>query len=398
MPEFVEIRSPIDLKRLEAFLLNPHDAITSAPLPKLQKPLQVKQFVFGQSNPTYLVTDATQQTCVVRRKPMQNAKLVSKLAHAIEREFFMLHGIRKCNEHVAAAKQVPVPKVYCLCEDEAVLDYVFYVMEYVPGRLIKRPDMPKIALGERAKYWDAIMATLGAIHSVDCERLVTFLPARHFPQFQPEKLAQLRASGPSYFQRQLKTLAAVEERQSRAVDPIPGFARLAEWILAHAPHDPLQVTLVHGDFKIDNVLFHESEPRIVAVLDWELCTFGHPMFDVANLLQPYVFPQALNQLVFRDLSIGADDPASRGLVQRVLRLYEARLGHAWRAGDAKNNPVDLWKLGSVFGLLRICVISQGIAMRVKSGTASSASAEMVAGLYPDLAELALEIVEDKTKM
>ncbi|OBA19492.1 hypothetical protein METBIDRAFT_46240 [Metschnikowia bicuspidata var. bicuspidata NRRL YB-4993] len=399
MSEFTEIRNPIDVQALSAYLANvPASAIRGLDVPPFFGPFDIKQFTFGQSNPTYLVVDGSGSKYVLRRKPMPNSKLVSKSAHAIEREFFLLKGIENCNQRADPGKKVPVPKVYFLCEDESVLGVVFYVMEYVQGRSFKEPDMREVPAARQSEYWDSIMKTISAIHSVDCSELVKQLPAKHFPQFQPDQLERANKNGATYFQRQIRTLGAVEKSQSKTVDSIPGFSRLTQWVLDHSPRDPDHMTLVHGDCKIDNFLFHGEKPEVAAVLDWELCTMGHPIFDLANFLQPYTFPKSLNKAILQTASIGIEDPTSAQHVQTVLSLYEKFLGHKWRENDPRNNPHDLWKLGTVFGLLRLCVISQGVAMRVKRGTASSASAKAVAELYKTLSELALSFIEEDYKL
>lgn len=394
MPDVTPIRNPLSVEALSQFMANvPPSAHRGEPLPSVELPLSVSQFRFGQLNPTYHVVDARGQQYVLRRKPEANARLVSKLAHAIEREFFILHGVLKT---ARPGREVPVPKVYVLCEDESVLGQVFYLMEYVEGRLIKNPDLHEVPEAERPAYWKAIMFTVSAIHSVDCEALVQYLPKRHFPQFQPEVLAKSKAL---YFERQMKTLTAVEARQAETVDPIPHFDQLKAWMLAKAPKDPAKLTLIHGDCKIDNVLFHPTEPRIIAVLDWELCTFGHPLFDLANLLQPFVLPQALNKRLFHpdETDMGREKEGTQQEVERLLYLYQKCLGHPW-SDNPRNNPVDLWGVGVVFGLLRLCVISQGVAMRVAKGVASSGKAAGYASLYKFLAELAMETVDPLAKL
>lgn len=399
MPEVTPIRNPLDVEKVSSYLANlPETAILGTSTPSFAAPFDIQQFSFGQSNPTYLLQDANGVRCVLRRKPTANAKLVSKSAHAVEREFFILDGIAKCNAK-EGARQVPVPKVYVLCEDELVVGKVFYVMEYVEGRHIKRPEMPDMTKEEENQIWEAAMSTIGAIHSVDGAELVKHLPAKHFPQFQPEKLKGY-GQGPSYFQRQIKTLTAVSQGQAKTVSAIPNFDRITEWTLSHAPKDPTSLTLVHGDCKIDNFMFHPTEPRVLAVLDWELCTFGHPLFDLANFLQPYILPNALVLYLFRphETEIGIENPHSADKVNELLDLYQRRLGHQWREGDPKNNPIDLWRLGAVFGLLRLCVISQGVAMRVANGLASSALALGYAELYKPLSDVAVGLIEKRGKL
>lgn len=400
MADVTEIRNNLDIASLESYLSSiPDDIIRGVSIPKFQAPFQVTQFRFGQSNPTYLIVDASGAHFVLRRKPSANAKLALKTAHAIEREFYILLGIAKSNEKNDVSKAVPVPEVHLLCEDESVIGAVFYVMEFIDGRLIKRPDLYGVPEYQHKAHWKDVMRTISAIHSVDTDELVKQLPAKHFPQFQPDRLAKSK-NGPSYFQRQIKTLSAVAASQAKTVDPIPEFSNISNWTLQHAPKDPDARTLVHGDCKIDNFLFHPTEPRVIAVLDWELCTFGHPMFDLANFFQPYILPRQLNELLYEPepVTIGKEDPGLEKQVKDLLNSYQKALGHPWSTAYPKNNPVDLWFLGSVFGLLRLCVISQGVAMRMAKGTASSGSAAVIAGLYFKLSKLAVEIISTGHKL
>lgn len=400
MFDVTKIRNPIDTKGIEAYLTNlPPSAIKGTEVPKFQAPFKIEQFRFGQSNPTYLITDGAGKHYVLRRKPSPNRKLVSRSAHAIEREFYILDGIAKCNQSVPEIRKVPVPKVHILCEDESVTDAVFYVMEFINGRPIKRPDLPGIPDSQKQSYWEALMVTISAIHSLDGNELVKYLPANHFPQFQPEKLAKNKG-GPSYFQRQIKTLGGVEHLQAQTVDPIPDFKELIRYTAENAPKDPSKLTLIHGDCKIDNFLFHPTEPKIIAVLDWELCTFGHPLFDLANLLQPFEMTNELNNAFFRPekVNIGRQVAGSKEAVLDKLRLYQEKLGYPWNDDVPLNNPVDLWTVGVIFGILRLCVISQGVAMRVAKGTASSAIASGYLSLYVPLSALAMEIIAKTSKL
>ncbi|WPK25623.1 hypothetical protein PUMCH_002945 [Australozyma saopauloensis] len=397
MPEVTEIRNPLDVASIEVFLKELPKIYTPGRfVPEFETPIDIKQFTFGQSNPTYLIKDAAGKQFVLRRKPTSNGKLVQKLAHAIEREFYILNGIQHCNEGKLLLQKVPIPEVYLLCEDESVIGCVFYVMEYVEGRSIKRADMPEIPKEKQKDYWEAIMQTVAAIHSVDYEVLAQHLPPKHFPNVSKQQ----SASKSLYFERQLKTLKKMESLQSTTVEGIPHFDILTKWVLDHSPPDVAARTLIHGDCKIDNLIFHPTDAKVIAVLDWELCTEGHPLFDLANLLQPFEFPIALNSLVYRtkEISIGRENPASQDEVKQLLRMYEASLGHPWDSRNPKNNPEDQWRLGVIFGLLRLCVISQGIAMRVKKGAASSASAARYASLYKDLSGLAYAIIGDKSKI
>lgn len=398
MLDVTEIRNPLDVLRLVNFLSKiPENIVKGRKVPQFATPLSVKQFAFGQSNPTYLIIDNHGKHYVLRRKPMANGKLVLKLAHAIEREFYILNAISHCNDTVEARRRVPVPDVYLLCEDESVLGCVFYLMECIEGRLLKRADMPEIPAESQDKYWAAVMQTVAAIHSLDYKILAQHLPAKHFPN-----VAKASQNKPQflYFQRQIKTLKQMEALQAKAVDPIPHFDAIIDWVIQHAPNDPSSQMLIHGDCKIDNLLFHPTEPRVIAVLDWELCTVGHPLFDLANLLQPFEFPNKLNRIVYRSntATIGREESSSSRKLKKLLEMYTQNLGNQWDLLNPTNNPIDQWRLGTVFGFLRLCVISQGIGMRMKNGAASSASAATFGSLYIYLSELAYEIVHNQSKL
>jgi aminoglycoside phosphotransferase (APT) family kinase protein len=388
-----EVRNPINVGRLESYLTHLPDTETTTRgviVPKFAAPFEIKQFKFGQSNPTYYLVDSHGKEFVLRRKPSPNAKLVSRSAHAIEREFFLLRGIGFLNKsQLDRLRKVPVPKVYVLCEDESIIGTVFYVMEYITGQQLRNPDMPEIkSQADKDKYWNSIMETISAIHLMDGEKLISYLPAKHFPQFQSiEKLKSL-----SYFKRQVKTLSGVSAGQLKVVDPIPHFDEMCQWLLSHAPNDPAKLSLIHGDFKIDNILFDPETKTVNAVLDWELSTFGHPLFDLSNLVQPFQLPNKLNLMFFHPdpTDIGSENPDSIKTSIEKLKLYYEKYNGHWDPKDLSNNPVDLWLVGYVFGLLRLCVISQGIALRVKKGVASSGSASGYASLYPYLASLAIK--------
>ncbi|KAI5950209.1 hypothetical protein KGF57_004376 [Candida theae] len=390
-PELTDIRAPINLDNLSKYLANvssssPQTHIGSvAEIPRVFT--TAKQFTFGQSNPTYFFEDSNGRKFVLRRKPSPNAKLISKSAHAVEREFFILNGINTLNKD--SDLKVPVPRVHLLCEDEGVIGYVFYIMDYVNGIQIKNPEIPGASFEERDEYWKSIISTIAAIHSLDCEKLIKLLPPQHFPQFQ--NIDKLKSS--SYFQRQIKTLSGIHKLQSKHVDPIPHFDKITSWILKHAPKDPAKLTLIHGDLKIDNLLFDPKTKKVCGVLDWELCTIGHPLFDLSNFLQPFEFPQALNSMMVKQTEMGKENPESQEFLYRQLRNYSKYV--TWDPNDPSNDPTKLWILGHVFGLLRLCVISQGIAMRVKMGNASSANAAAFAGMYPVLADMAVEYIDAK---
>lgn len=401
-PEVTEVRHPIDLDKFTQYLNKltkdnfPSGSTIGVKLPNFsQSKFTIEQFAFGQSNPTYLLTDKDGERYVLRRKPSPNGKLVSKSAHAIEREFFLLKLIGHHNEH--SSRRVPIPDTYVLCEDELIIGYVFYVMQYIDGDQIKNPALPGIPEEDHSTIWQSVMDTSTAIHLLDVEKLIVYLPKQHFPQFHSlEKL-----KGTSYFSRQVKSLRKVAELQLKHVEPIPDFEYLCDWMLERSPKDPPKLTLIHGDFKIDNMLFDPKTKKVKAVLDWELCTVGHPLFDLGNYLQPFQMPNAFTKALYKDRSnIGQENPELIASLKAGLIQYQKSYGASlWDPKDPKNNPIDLWIVGYVFGLLRLCVISQGIAMRSKSGNASSAQAAQMGNLYPILAGLALRAIkDDKAKL
>ncbi|RLV89042.1 Acyl-CoA dehydrogenase family member 10 [Spathaspora sp. JA1] len=389
-PELTDVRAPIDLDELSVYLtshLQSHFKTTighnAADMSNFNK-IKIQQFTFGQSNPTYLITDTQDNRYVLRRKPSPNAKLISRSAHAVEREFFVLNAINVIND--TSDLKVPVPRVHLLCEDEGVIGYVFYIMDYVNGIQIKNPSMPGVSANDAKYYWDSIVETIAGIHSLDAERLIGLLPEKHFPQFQ--NLEKLKNT--SYFKRQIKTLNSIHKLQSQHVKTIPHFKSITEWLLTNAPNDPEKLTLIHGDLKIDNILFDPNTKKVCGILDWELCTIGNPLFDLANFFQPFQLPNRLNKMLYypQETDMGNENPESLNFLYKQLKKYQGLI--TWDRQDPRNNPTELWPIGHVFGLLRLCVISQGIAMRVKLGNASSANAKGYAGMYPYLAELASE--------
>ncbi|KAG7664575.1 uncharacterized protein J8A68_001869 [[Candida] subhashii] len=388
-PELTAVRSPIDTKKLSQFLcsnLSQAPGITlghnPADLSHFHE-LKIQQFTFGQSNPTYMITDSQNNNYVLRRKPSPNAKLISKSAHAVEREFFMINSINILNS--GSKLPVPVPRVHLLCEDESIIGYVFYIMDFVNGIQIKNPSMPGISPEDGKLYWDSIIETIASIHLLDAEKLIQYLPKEQFPQFQ--NVTKLKQT--LYFTRQMKTLSQIHKSQSQHVAPIPNFEDITGWLLSNAPKDPTKLTLIHGDLKIDNVLFDPITKKVCGVLDWELCTIGNPLFDLSNFFQPFSLPNKLNRMLYhpQETDMGVEDPESQTFLYAQLAKYEKLI--TWNPEDPKNNPTDLWIIGHVFGLLRLCVISQGIAMRVKLGNASSANASGYSRMYPYLAELAM---------
>ncbi|HEX6704620.1 MAG TPA: phosphotransferase [Albitalea sp.] len=320
-------------------------------------PLTVEQFKGGQSNPTYkLVTP--QRAYVMRAKPGPSAKLLPS-AHAIDREFTVMRALH--------ATDVPVPRMHLLCEDEAVIGRAFYVMEFMQGRVLWDQSLPGMGNPQRAAIYDEMNRVMAALHQVDVKAA---------------GLDQYGKPG-NYFERQIARWS--KQYIASITDPIPEMDRLMEWLPAHMPasaRDETQVSVVHGDFRLDNLVFHPTEPRVLAVLDWELSTIGHPLADFSYHCMSWHIPHATGR------GIGGVDIAPLGIPSErdYVRRYCVRTGRA----DPDAVMAD-WNFYMAYNLFRMAGILQGIAKRVVDGTASSAQAKQAGAGARPLAEMGWRI-------
>ena len=317
-------------------------------------PLTVEMFKGGQSNPTYkLLTPG--RTYVMRAKPGPVAKLLPS-AHAIEREYAVMKGL--------AGSDVPVAHMYALCEDESVIGRAFYIMEFVEGRVLWDQTLPGMTREQRADIYDEMNRVIAALHTVD---------------YKARGLASYGKPG-NYFERQIGRWS--KQYLASVTQPIPEMNRLIEWLPAHIPAaaqgDGL-TSIVHGDYRLDNVMFHPTEPRILAVLDWELSTLGHPLADFSYHCMAWHIPPG----TFR--GIGGVDLASLGIPseQDYIRRYCERTGFTTPEALAPD-----WNFYLAYNMFRIAAILQGIAKRVEAGTASSAQARASGAGARPMAELA----------
>ena len=317
-------------------------------------PLTVELFNGGQSNPTYkLLTPAA--SYVMRAKPGPVAKLLPS-AHAVEREFKVMKGLQ--------GTDVPVPKMYCLCEDESVIGRAFYVMEFVEGRVLWDQSLPGMTNHQRGEIYDEMNRVISALHKVN---------------FAEQGLADYGKPG-NYFERQIGRWS--KQYSASVTQPIAQMDSLMQWLPAHIPasaRDETMVSIVHGDFRLDNLLFHPTEPRVLAVLDWELSTLGHPLDDFSYHCMAWHIPPG----AFR--GIGGLDVTSLGIPTEAeyIRRYCERTG--------LTTPEALkadWNFYLAYNLFRLAAILQGIAKRVEAGTASSAQAVSSAAGAPLLAKMA----------
>jgi len=317
-------------------------------------PLGVEMFKGGQSNPTYkLITPG--RTYVMRAKPGPVAKLLPS-AHAIEREFAVMRGL--------AGTDVPVARMHALCEDESVIGRAFYIMEYVEGRVLWDQTLPGMTPAERGAIYDEMNRVIAALHKVD---------------YAARGLAGYGKPG-NYFERQIGRWS--KQYQASVTQPITEMDRLIDWLPAHIPasaRDEGLTSIVHGDYRLDNVIFHPSEPRILAVLDWELSTLGHPLADFSYHCMAWHIPPG----TFR--GIGGVDLASLGIPseQDYIHRYCERTGLATPEQLAPD-----WNFYLAYNMFRIAAILQGIAKRVEAGTASSAQARASGAGARPMAELA----------
>jgi aminoglycoside phosphotransferase (APT) family kinase protein len=317
-------------------------------------PLSVEMFKGGQSNPTYkLITP--RQSYVMRAKPGPVAKLLPS-AHAIEREFAVMSGL--------AGTDVPVARMYALCEDESVIGRAFYVMEFVQGRVLWDQTLPSMTHEQRGAIYDEMNRVIAALHKVD---------------YKARGLESYGKPG-NYFERQIGRWS--KQYLASVTQPIPEMDRLIEWLPTHIPaaaRDESLTSIVHGDYRLDNMIFHPTEPRVLAVLDWELSTLGHPLADFSYHCMAWHIPPG----AFR--GIGGVDVQSLGIPTEgeYIRRYCERTGFATPETLAPD-----WNFYLAYNMFRIAAILQGIAKRVEAGTASSAQARASGAGARPMAELA----------
>ena len=322
-------------------------------------PLTVEQFKGGQSNPTFRIATPT-RSYVMRTKPGPAHKLLAS-AHAIEREFRVMKALH--------GSEVPVPVMHLLVEDESVIGRAFYIMEFMQGRVLWDQSLPDFSNAGRAEIYDEMNRVIAALHKVD----VAAVGLNGF------------GKPGNYFERQIGRWG--KQYIASITEPIDAMAHLMQWLPAHIPasaRDDTQATVVHGDFRLDNLMFHPSEPRVIAVLDWELSTVGHPLADFSyHCMSWHIDPGA-----FR--GIGGLDLAALGIPdeQSYVRRYCERTGRA----DPQAMMAD-WNFYLAYNLFRLAGILQGIARRVVDGTASSAQARQAGAGARPLAEMGWRIAQ-----
>jgi aminoglycoside phosphotransferase (APT) family kinase protein len=340
----VEERHRFDLGSLEKYLKNHIDG--------LRGPLQVEQFKGGQSNPTYRVGGADGKKYALRRKPP--GKLLPS-AHAVDREFRVIRALHRTG--------FPVARPYVLCEDESVIGTAFYVMDCVEGRVMWDQSLPGMAKAERAAIWDELNNVISKLHLID---------------YRAAGLEDFGKPG-EYVARQV----ARWSKQYRASETgkIEPMDRLIAWLPENIPPAG-RSSVVHGDFRLDNAIFHPTEPRILAVLDWELSTVGDSLADFSyHCMSWHIPPGQFRGIAGLDLDqLGIPSEA------QYVATYCKRTG---RGGIDPST----WDYYMAYNLFRMAAILQGIAKRVLDGTAASTHAAEAGSRAPLLADLGWKQVE-----
>jgi aminoglycoside phosphotransferase (APT) family kinase protein len=330
-----------------------------ANLPGFEGPISLDVFKGGQSNPTYKLT-TPHKNYVMRTKPGPVAKLLPS-AHAIEREFKVMRGLY--------GTDVPVPQMHVLCEDESIMGRAFYVMEFVQGRVLWDQTLPGMTNTERAAIYDEMNRVIAALHTVKVA----------------ERGLENYGRPGNYFERQIGRWS--KQYVASVTQPIDEMDKLMAWLPANMPasaKDESKVSIVHGDYRLDNLMFHPTEPRVLAVLDWELSTLGHPLADFSYQCMGWHIPPG----TFR--GIGGVDITSLGIPS------ESEYIHRYCERTGLSTPADLkadWNFYLAYNMFRMAAILQGIAKRVEAGTASSEQAKVNGAGARPMAELAWKFAQ-----
>jgi len=315
-------------------------------------PVTVKKFADGQSNPTYLLTAASGDY-VLRAKPPGQ---LLKSAHAVDREYRVQQAL--------ATTDVPVARVFHLCEDDDVIGSMFYLMDFVSGRIFWDAALPALTAYERGSLFDELVSVLAQMHNIKVDEV-------GLQEYG-------RSSG--YFERQL----ALWIKQYRAAETqhIEAMENLMNWLSDNLPQDDGQVSLIHGDYRLDNVIFQDAGTKALAVLDWELSTLGHPLADLAYFCMCLRLPPGglIKGLAGIDrVQLGI--PSEPEIVARYCQLRHLQ-------------GIDHWHFYLAFSFFRLAAICQGVMKRALGGNASSGRAAEVGKLTEPLATMAVELITD----
>jgi len=334
--------SDIDLHALDSYLQRENSDLCG-----IQK---IVKFKDGQSNPTYLV-DTHNRQYVLRRQPF--GKLL-KSAHAVDREFRVIQALQSCH--------FPVPKPLLLCTDNTILGSWFYIMSYVPGRVFWNPSLPDLSRVQRAAIYSQMNHTLATLHDVNIDAV---------------GLTEFGKPG-NYFARQIERWT--QQYRASETTHIADMNKLIEWLPKNLPPDDGAISLIHGDFRLDNLLFDSNSSEVRAVLDWELSTLGHPFADLAYQCMQLRLPDdcviaGLGNVDRAALNIPSEDEyVAAYCQQRGLK------------------GIPHWHFYLIFGFFRFAAILQGVNKRALDGNASSEKALQYGALAPQLASMATALI------
>ena len=333
--------------------LEPLTGYLESRLEGFRGPLEARKFPSGQSNPTFLLQAASGRY-VLRRKPPGP---LLKSAHAVDREFRVMTALQE--------SAVPVPRPYLLCEDESVIGAMFFVMSLVEGRHFADPRVPEVGGEERALVYDEMNRVLARLHGLDVVAL---------------GLADYGRPG-NYFARQVARWS--QQYAASATEVLPNMEAVIAWLGQNTPPDDGRVSLVHGDYRIDNMIFAADGPRMAALLDWELSTLGHPFADLAYQCMQWRMPAG-----GEGRGLAGVDRARLGIPSEAdyLARYCRRMGLS---------GIDDWAFCLAFSFFRMAAILQGVRKRALDGNASNPDqANRLGAMVPLLADKAAAIVEE----
>lgn len=320
------------------------DAYMRAHIDGYEGPLSVQKFKGGQSNPTYLITTPSRKY-VLRRKPP--GKLLPS-AHAVDREYRVMTAL--------GAQGFPAPKTYALCEDPEVIGTAFFIMDFVEGRIFWQSDLPEVSKEERRPLYHALTDTLADLHKIDHEAA---------------GLGDYGKAG-NYFERQIGRWS--KQYKGAETETIEDMDMLIDWLPTAIPQDEA-VSIVHGDYRFDNTIIHPTEPKVIAVLDWELSTLGHPLADFTYFLMVWNFPKEV-----RGGLMGSDlEALGIPTIEETVERYAARTGRT---------RIDDLDFCFAYNTFRLASIVQGVYARALQGNASSPEAKKMGGQIKPLAALA----------
>jgi aminoglycoside phosphotransferase (APT) family kinase protein len=313
-------------------------------------PFTVTQTQGGMSNPTFILTDGAGNRYVMRKKPP--GKLLPS-AHAVDREFRVISAL----QHT----KVPVAKAYVLCQDPSVVGTDFYIMDFVDGRVLRLQTLPDLVPSERRQIYEGMIDTLVKLHAVD---------------FRAVGLEDYGRVG-GYITRQVSRWS--QQYEASKTDNLPAMDHLMKWLPNHIPDDN-ETTIAHGDFRLENLIFHPTEPRVLAVIDWELSTLGSPLSDLAYNCIPYYLADPTRG------DITNLDSAASGIPREDEQV-------ARYAAQSGRKEIPDWKFNMVLSLFRLAAISQGVYKRGLEGNAASPEAILRRDRCRVLAETAWTLVE-----